>query len=240
MIDFATLYGHPVSKPCVLWEQCDGHCCTIGRLLQPFDPTTQLAVLPIPAPEYEYLRRIGAPGDQWPDAPRVLELRLSGYSLTLYMQPCNLRGACNSDWRPAICRIYPYVPLIDDDFRVRAVMKATALDLIWDATGTEDPCVMRSPEEGKRHLEAMDDLVDRLKRHSDNFELFLWFNLAFRYVEAFKGYLEQSFPGDATVPMQESFRNLYLCNKTQLFLSDPAFTEKIDGEVERFHRWSRR
>lgn len=240
MVDFAILYEHPISKPCVLWEKCASHCCTIGRLLQPFDPATHLVDLPIPAAEYEYLRGLGAPGEQWPQEPRRVELQLSGYSLTLYMQPCLLGGACNGDWRPAICRIYPYLPLVDDRFRIAALMKATALDLVWDAAKIDDPCLMRAPDESRQHLEAMTDLVDRLKQKRDNLELLLWFNLAFRYVEAFKEYLAQNLPaGNDTLPLEKFLRTLYLCNRTQLFLADPSFRRRLDAEVERFHRWRR-
>jgi hypothetical protein len=238
VIDFTTLYEHPISKPCTLWERCNSHCCTIGRLLRPFDPGADLVVLPIPAPEYEHLRRIGAPEQQWPGEPKKVELRVSTYSLTLFMQPCNLGGACQSELRPAICRLYPYVPLLDDDLQVRSIMNASALDLLWDAKGIEDPCLMRSSEERQRYLESMKDLIDRLRRQRDNLELFLWFNLAFRYVEGFKRYLEQNLPA-AGVPSQDLFRILHLCNRTQLFLSDPEFRQRIDGEVERFHRWRR-
>jgi hypothetical protein len=237
LIDFATLYEHPLSTPCVLWERCDSHCCTMGRLLRPFDPGIDLVALPIPAPEYEYLCHIGAPDEHWPETPRPIELRISTYSLRLYMQPCNLGGACNPALRPSICRLYPYVPLLDDDLQVRSVMNASTVDLLWDREGMSDPCLMRSEEKLNRYLEAMTDLVTRMRGNRDNRELFLWFNLAFRYLEGFKQYLDENLPSNTGGQPQEFFHILHLCNKTQLFLSDPAFREKLDTEVERYRRW---
>ncbi len=236
MIDFRLLYDHPISKPCSFWEQCDSHCCTIGRLLQPHDPATHLVALPIPAVEFDYLRSLGAPGDQWPEPARKFEIGLSGYELTVYMQPCLLGGACNSDWRPSICRIYPYFPLIDDDFRIVSLMKATALDLIWDKRD-DDPCLMRGPEEGPRHVALMEDLVGKLKRDRGNHELLLWLNLAYRYIEAFKAYFEDNLPEGKELSLDELVENLYFCNSTQLFLADPGFRARMDGEVERYRRW---
>ncbi len=237
MIDFRILYDHPISKPCSLWEKCDSHCCTIGRLLQPHDPDTHLVALPIPEVEFDYLRSLGAPGDQWPETPRKMEVALEGYTLRFYMQPCLLGGACNSDWRPSICRIYPYFPLLDDDFKISALMKATALDLVWDSHDGEDPCLMRAPEESKRHVELMVDLIDKLKQDRANHELLLWLNLAFRYVEAFKAFYEDSLPRDRELSLDELVENLYYCNKTQLFLADPEVQAKMNGEVERYRRW---
>jgi hypothetical protein len=237
VIDFATVYEHPLSRPCVLWERCDSHCCTMGRLLRPYDPGTDLVALPIPAPEYAYLRSISPSRSQWPEQPRALDIRLSDYALTLYMQPCNLGGACEAALRPLICRLYPYVPLLDDELRVSAVMNASALDLLWESRGLTDPCLMRAPEERRRYLEAMADLIGSLRANRDNHELFLWWNLAHRYLEAFRDYLAENLPAGDPPPSQDLFRLLHLCNKTQLFLARPDFRRKLDAEVDRYRRW---
>jgi hypothetical protein len=239
LIDFAALYDHPLSRPCILWEKCDSHCCTMGRLLKPFDEGLDLVVLPIPEPEYAYLRSIGAPEEQWPDAVRSFELDLPGYSLTVHMQPCNLGGACDASLRPTICRLYPYVPHLDDALAIDGLMNASALDLLWNAGGGEDPCLLRLPEDRPAALAGLNDLVAGLARDEANLELLLWFNLTFRYLEAFKAYFDENLPGGASpeLPLAEV---LHLCNKTQLFLAEPGFREKLVAEVERFQQWKRR
>jgi len=239
MIDFATLYDHPISRPCVLWEKCDSHCCTMGRLLQPFDSGVDLVVLPIPEPEYAYLRSIGAPDEQWPDPVRSFELALPGYALTVHMQPCNLGGACDASLRPTICRLYPYVPHLDDALGIDGLMNASALDLLWDAGGGEDPCLLRLPEDRPAALEGLEDLISRLRSDDANLELLLWFNLTFRYLEAFKAYLDAS-RTEAEAPGLPLAQVLSLCNKTQLFLAEPAFRETLVAEVERYRSWRRR
>jgi hypothetical protein len=237
LIDFSILYDHPISSPCVLWEHCSSHCCHIGSQVRTFDAETDLVILPIPEVEFEYLHRVGSPDEQWLDAKRSFDVEISGYSLKVYMQPCNLGGRCDSGLRPMICRIYPYIPLIDDDFRIAGTINATAFDLVWTPGTSEDPCLMRSAPETARHLGLLNDLVSKLKIREENLEILLWFNLAFRYLEAFKLYLEQSFPEGGDVPLKDRFHNLYLCNKTQLFLAAPEFRSRLDGEVERYRRW---
>jgi len=238
VIDFDLLYGHPLSQPCALWERCDSHCCTMGRRFLRFDPQTPLVALPIPAPEYAYLRGLAPGGAQWPEAPRAIELELRGYSLRLYMQPCNFGGACEGALRPAICRLYPYVPLIDDDLRLGGLIHASALDLVWEPGADDDPCLMRRAEETRRYVELMRDLIGKLARAPENLELLLWFNLAYRYLEAFRDYLGENLAeGAAGEGSEEQTHILHLCNRTQLFLADPEFRGRLDAEVERMQRW---
>jgi len=242
VIDFATLYQHPLSSPCVLWDQCDSHCCNVGKQVQVFAAETDLAVLPIPEVEFEYLRSVGAPDAQWADAKRSFDLQISDYELKVFMQPCNLGGNCDSALRPTICRVYPYIPLIDDDFKVAGTVHATAFDLVWREGSEQDPCLMRAEPTRTRHLALLDDLVAQLAEKPENFEVLLWFNLAFRYLEAFKGYLDENFPAEPgaidEMSQRDVFQTLYLCNRTQLFLSAPEFRLALEAEVERYHRWS--
>ena len=54
-----------------------------------------------------------------------------------------------------------------------------------------------------------------------------------------KAYFDASLPDPESSEMSLA-RVLHLCNKTQLFLAEPGFREKLAAEVQRFERWRRR
>jgi hypothetical protein len=234
MIDFETLYQHPISRSCTKWQQCGSHCCTMGKNLQTFDATQALVALPIPEVEYQYLRANIAPGSFWPEPPRKLRLEFSDYTFTLYLQPCNFGGTCHAAIRPMICRMYPYIPYIDEDLAVRGVQNASAVDLIWEHSTEPDPCILRH-DGPNHHVTMVEDLVSRLRGNVENYEIFLWWNLAYRYLEYFKNYLAESV--SEVLPHNDLFQLLHFCNKTQLFLAEPDFKVCMEEEVQLYRRW---
>ena len=234
MKDFERIYRHPLSSGCTEWEKSDSHCCKMGRLLKGFDENTDLVSLPIMKSEYSYLEETVDKKHFWPEKPSLHNFSIDGYPIALYLQPCNFGGLCNPDIRPLICRIYPYIPYIEQDFTVTRIINAALVDLFWGQLPEEDPCALRTPQLTKKYLSELTDLIGQLKDQKDNHEFFLWLNIAYIYLESFKAYVIRNIPQNEN--HLDFFKVLYLCQKSQLFLAEDSFKDRLKQEISFFRK----
>ena len=109
--------------------------------------------------EYNYFQKIGAVPNS---NPQSISLPINkNFNLELIHVPCTLMGLCEGVLsKPLLCRLYPFLPLLNKDYELEGLSRATIYDLTFDAIQSPSPCTVQSKE--KLYLEKWRNSTDCL------------------------------------------------------------------------------
>jgi hypothetical protein len=144
-IDWKSIYSLDGIFEAGCWESgCASHCCNFERVGRNFKIIKKINEVPLFPGEYLYLRRNGKlqPGST------VKTIRFSlknGVVIPIILNWCPHDGRCpEHDYRPVMCRIYPYFPVVDRDGKVKALERSIPYDLFWEELGETMPCAIQT------------------------------------------------------------------------------------------------
>jgi len=122
-IDFERIYGTDLVYHKDCWKLCgDGHCCTFSRHKSRFKliGTPAAQQLPLLPGEYAFLRDKGWLSQYRDHELRSFDLDFHGRRLSVESLVGHSSGClCKHDVRTTICRLYPFLPVLDLDGRLR-------------------------------------------------------------------------------------------------------------------------
>ncbi len=126
------------------WENCDSYCCKTNHELQNLRlMKKESAGMVFMEGEYAFLERTNRLQEGFAETARHHAFRFDGdKTLHFVTAVCDLGGMCsNPDWRPLICKFYPYLPHVDPATReIDGFIAGSALDQYWADLGYEHPC----------------------------------------------------------------------------------------------------
>lgn len=149
------------------WHTCGGgFCCSNGHpdfrfQLIPLRGTTLLYM----EDEYLHLAAHGAVPERAHHGmpPGRIELDFGGpRPLTLVQTPCRLLGLCDGVIdKPLLCRLYPFVPVLDAAGALEDLVPASIFDLTFALRGPPTPCTVAAKKAAylarwRAHPEALD------------------------------------------------------------------------------------
>lgn len=152
------------------WTTCNGgFCCSNNHpdfqfQLIPTHGTTLLYMWS----EYQWLDRTGKVPEKHHHGqpPQELSLDFGGPEpLRIVQTPCRLLGQCEGVIdKPLLCKLYPVLPVLDDEGELEDVIVGSIFDATFDAMGWSTPCTVF----GKRatylkHWQANRALLDGLR-----------------------------------------------------------------------------
>ncbi|NWH04957.1 hypothetical protein [Desulfobacter latus] len=140
------------------YEKCDGYCCTpfFGDELKLINAEP---VLPMLESEYEYLLSIGGLAGVTDNVKSEVYEPVEGAEVRVYYAKCSCRGLCSPhEFRPFICQVYPFFPLIDAEGEIEGFEIASLLDMFHK---NENPCYLaekksiKVQERVRKHLQPL-------------------------------------------------------------------------------------
>jgi hypothetical protein len=144
-VDWKTIYSLNGIFEAGCWESgCAAHCCNYERVGRNFKIIKRINEVPLFPGEYLYLKQNGKlqPGSMIKTIHFSLK---NGVRIPVVLNWCPHNGRCpEHDYRPVMCRMYPYFPLVDLTGRVKALERSIPYDLFWERLGETLPCAIRS------------------------------------------------------------------------------------------------
>lgn len=143
-VNWDLVHGQEIFKADGCWQTCNGgFCCSNAchpDLEFQFIPTHGTTLIYLDQ-EYDHLRRAGrAPNEG------VKELIFDfgcPSPLRLIHVPCSLLGQCSKTLeRPLICKLYPFIPILDQDGNFEDLRPASIFDLTMSIRQETIPCSM--------------------------------------------------------------------------------------------------
>lgn len=159
-IDFDALYGIDLVYRPGCWQLCgDAHCCSFARVKSSFrflyrTPGQELPLLP---GEYDWLKARSLHLQFGDHQHRALPYRFGDRTMTIESVLSRRPGcACDHATRTTVCRLYPFLPVLDVDGRFTGVQRLGMFDMLEELDGRERACrVDEIPREELGKLLAM-------------------------------------------------------------------------------------
>ncbi len=151
------------------WSTCNGgFCCSNNHPDFAFQliPTRGTTIVYMEQ-EYEYLKQQRqVPETQLNLAPpQAVSFDFGGpRPLRLLQTPCRLLGLCDGVIeKPLLCKLYPFLPILDADGELRDVLPASIFELTFDLIAVPTPCTVRAKKElylsrWRQHAELLSPL----------------------------------------------------------------------------------
>jgi hypothetical protein len=144
-VDWETIYSLNGIFEAGCWESgCAAHCCNYERVGRNFKIIKKVNEVPLFPGEYLYLKQNGKlqPGSMI----KIIHFPLhNGVRIPVVLNWCPHNGRCpEHDYRPVMCRLYPYFPVVDPTGKVTALERSIPYDLFWERLEEPMPCAIRS------------------------------------------------------------------------------------------------
>lgn len=197
------------------WRQCGSYCCKTNhdeftfRFIRPGQ-----VLLPLCPAEYKHLKGQGWLPDDAPQAVSRLAVELEpGRSAAVYMVRCDRGGLCDHpDYRPLICKIYPYYPLPTPEGDIEDLVLGSVFDVArWARDGHLACPALRNENEAVREKAA--ENFRRLFQHP---HLIFYFRLGWGVMQIMLVHLQGEHAGILELPLSDYFRKwevLYMTGK---------------------------
>lgn len=120
------------------YETCNSYCC-IGKNLNFLKHNFMM--LPLLEQEFtEYTKSGAIKGLEKPKHIEKFQLK-DGAIVRIYWLQCDLNGLCSPhENRPLICKLYPFLPKVDANGRLKGYMPASISEIIFDKSN--HPCTL--------------------------------------------------------------------------------------------------
>jgi len=127
------------------WKSgCNSHCCNYNIVSKNFKIIKKVNEIPLFPGEYYFLKQNNK--FQQYSTIKILSFSLkNNIKIPIILNWCPLNGKCsNHNYRPVMCRLYPYFPKIDYQCRVLGLERSIPYDLFWEEFGEKMPCSITS------------------------------------------------------------------------------------------------
>ena len=224
---------HSISFPSVsgCWENCGGgFCCNNRHELVKFRaiPSGRQS-FPVLDSEYQYLKEGGFLSPEMTANTRTISTVLkNGKTASVHMVTCSQGGRCFSwEKRPLICKIYPFIPISDDDGSIIRFEVGSVFDVMFNLAGLPSPCAVLAQDLKPLHDEFKERTGDVF-----NMPYFIFYFRAFEIIanELRKGFAEH-YKGTPSDDYTKFFREFEL-----LYMSQKVFSkDRIQAELENLY-----
>ncbi|QAZ69659.1 hypothetical protein [Solidesulfovibrio carbinolicus] len=130
---------HVAVKDC--WTTCDGYCCKNFLAGELSLPDADKVIVPYLPGEFAYQQTLGG----LPESVRAVRQTYvlpDGRPWNVDFLHCTAKGRCDGlFYKPLVCRIYPYFPLVDLDGSIRGFEYCSLMDL-FHAGPDAHPCTL--------------------------------------------------------------------------------------------------
>lgn len=197
------------------WRECGSYCCKTNhpefsfRFIRPGQ-----VLLPLCPAEYNYLKDRALLPDDSPQAVSRLAVELEpGHSAAVYMVRCDRGGLCDHpDFRPLICKIYPYYPLPTPEGEIENLVLGSVFDVArWARDGHLACPALQKEDEAVR--EKAKQNYARLFEHP---HLIFYFRVGWGVMQLMLERLRSEHSGILELPLEEYFKKwevLYMTGK---------------------------
>ena len=146
-IDWKAIYGTPMMEVGACYTHCGGYCCKNFYASDFNILSTNQVVLPLIESEYNHLILLGGM-EGISDGAQSEEFQpVEGHSVKLYFMRCSAEGLCHPHChRPFVCRLYPYLPLVDYEGTIVGFDYAALVDLFYESRD-KHPCYLVTQKE---------------------------------------------------------------------------------------------
>ena len=185
------------------YKLCDGYCCKnfFGEYFKFLDK--EAVILPLIDEEYEEYKKRG--GIENINATKK-EIFFEDKIFTFYLLKCKEKGLCNPHLnRPFICRVYPYLPVVDIDGNIIDFVYAALIDNLVNRDFHKCPLV--------KEESIKNSLKNNLKDISFSPKMIFALNLANLLVKYLKIYIPERMENSNIKDIVKKFEMLFLSNK---------------------------
>jgi hypothetical protein len=217
------------TKDC--WQQCDSYCCTTNhpdfsfRFIRPGQ-----VQLPMCPQEYQYLKNAGKLQDDQPGAINQHSIEFAPKKqASVYMMRCGLGGLCRfPDFRPLICKIYPYLPIPTPSGDIEDLALGSVFDMARHAKDGYMPCPARRQDNHDMRAKAR----EAYKVLFDHPHLIFYFRVAGGILALMEHNLRQKFSEVLELPLQKYFKKWEVLYMTGQLTPGPEVAEVCRREYQ--------
>lgn len=152
-VDFAKIYATDLVYIPGCWQLCgNGNCCSFSRQKARFrllggQPAQELPLLP---GEYEYLQRCDLLKQFGDHHHRVVNYAFGSRTMRIETIVSRRPGcACDHATRTTVCRLYPFLPVLDLDGGLKGIERLGLFEVIEALEGQERICQVESMPDGE-------------------------------------------------------------------------------------------
>lgn len=163
-IDFNTIYATDLVYVPGCWQLCgDAHCCSFARHKDRFRlmGARRAQELPLLPGEYAYLEEHGYLDQFGGHDHRVVDYAFGQRSMRIESIVSHRPGcACAHATRTTVCRLYPFLPVLDADRRLLGVERLGVYDVLEDLEGAGHICQVENiPAAERPKFLAITDII---------------------------------------------------------------------------------
>ena len=141
-IDWKAVYQTSLMETGSCYTHCGGYCCKNFHANDFHILSAKEVILPLVESEYDYLMSLGGMAGISEDAQCEEFAPIEGHSIQLYFMKCSCEGLCSPHChRPFVCRLYPYLPLIDYGGHIVGFDYVALVDLFYSSQD-KHPCYL--------------------------------------------------------------------------------------------------
>lgn len=197
------------------WRECGSYCCKTNHAEFSFRfIRAGQVLLPLCPAEYDYLKSLGRLPDDSPQAVSRLAVELKpDRSVAVYMVRCDRGGLCDHpDFRPLICKIYPYYPYPSPEGDVEELVLGSVFDVArWARDGHLACPALQNEDEAVR--EKAKQTYARLFEHP---HLIFYFRMGWGVMQLMLEHLRTEHSDILDLPLTDYFKKwevLYMTGK---------------------------
>lgn len=163
--DFAAIYATDLVYVPGCWQLCgDAHCCSFSRSKVRFRMLgggVKAQELPLLPGEYEHLVATGAIQQFGDHDHRIVHFAFGQRRMRIESIVSRRPGcACNAATRTTVCRLYPFLPVLDATGRMSGLARLGMFDLMDEMDGVERICQIEAvPEIERPKLQVIVDAI---------------------------------------------------------------------------------
>ena len=160
--DWKAIYDTPLMDVGSCHTHCGGYCCKNFYASDFNILSSNEVVLPMIDSEFEYLMSLGGMEGISDGAHSEEFSPVPGHTINLWFMKCTAQGLCHPHChRPFVCRLYPYLPLIDYEGNITGFDYSALVDLFYTEK-EQHPCWLVTQQEAmvqRQLLEALQPLI---------------------------------------------------------------------------------
>jgi hypothetical protein len=217
------------------WRECGSYCCKTNHAEFSFRfIRAGQVLLPLCPAEYDYLKAQGRLPDDSPQAVSRLAVELEpDRSAAVYMVRCDRGGLCDHpDFRPLICKIYPYYPYPSPEGDVEELVLGSVFDVArWAKDGHLACPALQNEEEAVRGKAKQN--YARLFEHP---HLIFYFRMGWGVMQLMLEHLRAEHSDILELPLTDYFKKWEVLYMTGKLTPAPEVVQLGRKEYEKVSR----
>lgn len=227
-IDWESIHNIKFVEFSDCWKTCNGYCCNHVHDDAGFTFMKNGSGMVFFNDEYEFLKRINKLQYGFKDKAKVTEFKINNeFTLKFVQSKCSLGGVCTiPEYRPILCKIYPYSPVINLDTKeIEDFITISLPDQAWTALEKPPICTLVKDHSKEVKEQLKPGLSELIKDP--------YFVFHFKAIELFNTFVKQGIIELRKQVPDLSMKDFTRCWEMYLMKGDSFSVEELREELSK-------